>query len=96
MPTAEVVEARRPLVRDHQVPLSWIAHLNAELLGKLTRAIRLAEAAGINWREDWIDSGLTAGDVIQARLPRLERQSIMDLGRVKTRAITEAASAPAK
>lgn len=67
----EKVSSRTPLIKDHKVPLAWIIHLSPSQNRDLLEAIRLADVAGINWREDWIESERVAADIVENELPKL-------------------------
>ncbi len=86
MPTAEVLTARRPLVKKG-ASADWIEYLNPERLSQLLAAILLAEQAEIDWREEWMNGGVTAMEVVVQRLPALERESIKARGRTATREV---------
>lgn len=75
----EKVASRTPLIKDHKVPLAWIIHLSPSQNRDLLEAICLAEAAGINWRKEWLglvgseetEEPRVAADIVANELPRL-------------------------
>lgn len=68
-----LVNARWPLVKEHNVPLPWIQFLNVEELGLLLEAIQLADAhfGSDHWKGAWLEQDITARHVIDEVLPEL-------------------------
>lgn len=67
--TPPPIEARRPLIVDHRVSLTWIQNLNADDLALLRAAIERAEAVKFNWREEWEQTFDSAREAIREAIP---------------------------
>lgn len=90
-----ILAARLPLVQKHRVPVDWIAGLDVHGLTQLHAAIRLAEYAGMDWREEWVNDNVPARTVIGQILPCLEREATRRHGRAGTRQIMAGGSSAA-
>lgn len=65
-----LLAARKPLIKQHNVPLEWIQGLNPTDLARLLDGIKTAEAIGEDWRS-WIDNH-TAREVLTDVIPKLQ------------------------
>jgi hypothetical protein len=79
--------ARIPLVNGYKISVMWICDLSISQLQLLEKAIKLAEAAQIDWRTEWIENDVAAKTVIEKFIPNLMRESTKIVGITKTREI---------